>query len=209
VNRNWLVLMVGLFAFVGALVLFLATPRKTVDAVVEVIRGPPPETVVAATLEALQREQKLVVLSASLLVTITSRQDRLIGAAEKTMLVPGVVRYAADLEQLRPADLGWDEATRTLSVRRPPIVLLGPDIDPARIREYREIGILPRLMGAEAVLDEANRRAVRQALLEQARRGELQRQATEAADRALARTFKVPLQAAGFADAKVEVIARG
>jgi hypothetical protein len=205
-----LVILIGAlvaFALVAAMVV-RNMPRSAGEALSDMVRGPSPETVVQATLDALTREQKLVVMSASLMVTITSRQDRLVGSAEKTMLVPGVMRYALDLEQLRPADLAWDEATSTVSVRRPPLVLIGPEVDLARIREYREIGILPRLMGAEAVLDDANKRAVRQALRDQARSGELRRQATEAADAALARTFEVPLHAAGIADARVRIVAR-
>ncbi|MFN7175318.1 MAG: DUF4230 domain-containing protein [Thermaurantiacus sp.] len=204
-----LILAGALLALVLAVVLVVPTiPRKTSDAVVELVRGPPPETLIQTTLSTLQREEKLVVLSVGLIGTIASRQDRVIGTARKTMLVPGVVRYAIDLSAIDDGDLDWDGEAQQLIVRRPPLQLLGPEIDPARIQEFREIGLLPQLMGAEARLDEANRAAAREAVLQGARNPELLRQADDAGNKALARAFELPLHAAGFTDVTVEVVAR-
>lgn len=206
-----LLAIVGALAIAAALLLVaarVAAPELVDGALGRVARGSSPETVIESTLVALRQEQTLVVLSAGVLGVVTSRQDRAFGRAEKTMLVPGTVRYALDLARLAPADLRWDPERQLLSVRRPPLLFLGPEIDPARIREYGEIGFIPGLLGAEAELDSANRGAAREALLARARSETLERLAREAGDAALRRSFEVPLHAAGLPRARVEVVDR-
>lgn len=206
-TRRLLSLVIAVAALAALVAVIIASvPRMGGEAVREALFGPPPEAVISATLSTLRREEQLVVLSVGLLGTVASRQDGLIGTARKTMLVPGVVRYALDLSALSERDLAWNAETQTLTVRRPPLRLLGPEIDPARIQEFREIGLLPGLMGAEARLDEANRAKAREAVLQGARTPELVRQANEAGDAALARAFELPLHAAGFAQVRVEVV---
>lgn len=172
--------------------------------------GPTPETVVASSLQAVQRQSKLSVFAARSVVVITSSQARLFGfTAEKTLIVPGYVRYTLDLARLSRADLRWDAASRTLTVRAPALVIEGPQYNLADMREYKQGGLLFALTDAERDLDAANRARLNDAFLEQARAGTLLMMAREAGRDALERLFAVPLDAAGLEGAKVVVQLQG
>lgn len=166
--------------------------------------GPTPETVVAASLEGLREQNVLVPFTARYVAVVTSRQTVLGVSAQKTLIMPGTVRYEVDLGQLRQRDLSWDAATRRLTVTLPPLRLAGPEIDLGAIREYRDGELLLWLTDAEQRLDDANRRAAQRELLAQARGAVPLRLARGAAIRAVEQSFAMPLAAAGI-DANVTV----
>ena len=56
-----------------------------------------------------------------------------------TLIMPGNVRYEVDLSRLNLDDVRWDEATKTLAVRLPPISVAGPEIDQAQRYRVCEI----------------------------------------------------------------------
>jgi uncharacterized protein DUF4230 len=118
--------------------------------------------------------------------------------------MPGDVRYGVDLARLDRRSLAWDEATRTLTVTLPPLEISGPEIDLSQVREYSEGGMLMALTDAERTLDQANRRSAQDELMRQARERTPMGQARNAAMRTVARTFAMPLRAAGI-DASVAV----
>lgn len=168
-------------------------------------RGPDPTTIVDASLRGVQAQNKLTAFAARFTVAITSEQQRLgLLHAKKTLIVPGTVRYELDWNRLTRRDLAWNATTRTLTITLPQPVLAGPEIDLARIREYREGMLLMALTDAESVLDTANRAQVRTALLNEARAAPLLAMARDATAQAVQRTFALPLGAAGV-DAKVAV----
>ena len=76
--------------------------------------------------------------------------------AERTLILPGDVRYEVDLAKLQPQDVRWDAASKTLRVRLPDIEIAGPEVDLAASREYGEGGVLAALTDAEGALDKAN-----------------------------------------------------
>lgn len=160
--------------------------------------GSMPETVVAASLEGLREQNVLVPFTARYVAVVTSRQTTLGISAQKTLIMPGTVRYEVDLAQLRQRDLSWDGATRTLTVNLPPLRLAGPDIDLAAIREYRDGELLLWLTDAEQRLDAANERSATRELLAQARGPVPLRLARGAAIRAVEASFAMPLRAAGL-----------
>jgi hypothetical protein len=104
--------------------------------------------------------------------------------------------------------VAWDAATKTLSVRLPPIEVDGPQVDLTAIREYSSGGVLAAVTNAESRLDLANRRAGQAELLRQAREPVSMRLARDATRRAVERSFALPLRAAGL-DAKVVVAFAG
>jgi hypothetical protein len=156
-----------------------------------------PETVVAASLEGLREQNVLVPFTARYVAVVTSRETTLGLAAQKTLILPGTVRYEVDLGSLRQSDLDWDASANRLTVTLPPLRLAGPEIDLRGIREYRDGELLLWLTDAEQRLDSANERAATRELLAQARGETPLRLARGAAIRAVEQSFAMPLRAAG------------
>lgn len=167
--------------------------------------GPAPETVVAASLQGLKEQNVLVPFTARYVAVVTSKQQRLGLAAQKTLIMPGTVRYELDLAALDQRDLDWQAQTSTLTVTLPPLRLAGPEIDIDGIREYRDGELLMLLTSAEERLDEANKAAALTELLAQARGPVPLRLARTAAIRAVEQSFAMPLRAAGI---EARVVAR-
>jgi len=168
-------------------------------------RAADPVTVSTASLEAMRAQNRLVPFAARFVAVTTSQQSRFGLSARKTLIMPGMVRYAINLAALQPADLKWDAVTTTLSVTLPPIEVEGPEVDLAAIKEYGEGGVLMALTNAEATLDAANRKAGQAELLKQARADLPMKLARDAARSAIERSFAMPLAAAGI---EAKVVAR-
>ena len=195
---QWLAVIVA-----GLVLLALVLGLSFVD---RIERGPKPETIVATSLEAMQAQNRLVPFSARFVSVVTSRQKRLgLFEAERTLILPGTVRYEIDLAKLAADDLDWDEDTRTLSVTIPEVELAGPEVDLAAAREYGETGILGAVTDAEDLLDDTNRTRAVADLRKQAGGSVPLGLAKEAARDAVTRNFLLPLRAAGIDDATVEV----
>jgi hypothetical protein len=188
----------------AAAVLFLGGVWWLVTAWQDWRAGPTPETVVAASLEGLREQNVLVPFTARYVAVVTSRQTTLGLEAQKTLIMPGTVRYELDLGALRQRDLGWDADMRRLTVTLPPLRVAGPEIDMRGIREYRDGEFILWLTDGEQRLDSANERAATRELLAQARGETPLRLARGAAIRAVEQSFAMPLRAAGI-EATVDV----
>jgi hypothetical protein len=90
-----------------------------------------------------------------------------------------------------------------LRVRVPDIEIAGPQVDLASAREYGDGKLLTTIFGGEDQLDQANRAAAVTDLRKQAMAELPMRLARESARQAIERSFAMPLQAAGFDNAKV------
>lgn len=167
--------------------------------------GPDPETVAAASLQSMREQARLTPFAARFVAVVTSRQTRFGLTAQKTLIMPGMVRYEIDLAKLRQRDLAWDEAGRTLTISLPPLEISGPETDLSQIREYADGGVLMALTNAENALDAANRARGQRELIRQAREALPMQLARDAAVRAIERSFAMPLRAAGIDDAKIVV----
>jgi len=156
-------------------------------------------------LQSMRAQNRLVPFVARYVSVVSSRQERLGGlvSAERTLILPGDVRYELDLAKLGPDDVKWDEANKTLSVTLPEIELAGPEVDLASAREYGEGGVLSAVTDADSALDRNNRARAVADLRKQAGGAIPMRLAREAGRQAVERSFSLPLQAAGFANAKV------
>ena len=166
--------------------------------------GPDPRAIADATLLSVRDQGRLTLFIARFVAIETASETRLGLTARKTLIMPGTVRYGVDLARLRRQSLAWDEATRTLTVTLPPLEISGPQIDLSQVQEHSEGGILMALTDAERSLDQANRRGAQDELMRQARERTPMGLAREAAMRAVARSFAMPLRAAGV-DASVAV----
>jgi hypothetical protein len=168
-------------------------------------RGPDPETIAAASLQSVREQARLTPFSARFVAVVTSTQRRFGLSAQKTLIMPGTVRYELDLAKLRQQDMDWNDTTKTLSISLPPLEISAPQIDLTEVREYGGGGILGTLTDAEKVLDASNRQAGQTELKRQAMQAMPIRLARDAARRAVERSFAMPLKAAGIKDANVTV----
>jgi len=167
--------------------------------------GPDPETVASSALQSMRAQNRLVPFVARYVSVVSSRQERFGGlvSAERTLILPGDVRYELDLAKLGPEDVQWEAGSNTLSVTLPEIEIAGPEVDLAAAREYGEGGVLSAVTDADQALDRNNRARAVADLRKQAAAPVPMRLAREAGRQAVERSFALPLQAAGFDDAKV------
>jgi hypothetical protein len=169
--------------------------------------GPSPNTVATASLESMRAQNRLTVFAARYVAVVTSDQQRFGGLvnAERTLILPGDVRYEVDLSQLREKDVSWNGSTKTLRVQVPEIDVAGPDVDINAIREYGGGGVIGALTNDVHQLDQTNRARAVADLRKQATAAVPMQLARQSARAAIQRSFAMPLQAAGFKDVKVEV----
>jgi hypothetical protein len=165
--------------------------------------GPDPKTIATSSLESMRAQNRLIAFVARYVSVTSSRQNRLGFSAERTLILPGDVRYEVDLSKLQPEDVRWDSRTQTLRVRIPDVEIAGPEVNLAAAREYGEGRLVTTIFGGEEQLDRANRMAAVADLRKQAMAEVPMRLARDAARQAIERSFALPLKAAGFDDAKV------
>jgi hypothetical protein len=167
--------------------------------------GPKPETIATSSLESMRAQNRLTAFVARYVSVVSSKQQRLGGlvSSERTLILPGDVRYELDLSKLQPKDVKWDASSKTLSVRLPEIEIAGPDIDISAVREYGGGGVLSALTDTNQQLDQTNRARAVADLRKQAMGDVPMQLAHQAARAAVERSFAMPLAAAGFADVKV------
>ena len=165
--------------------------------------GPDPESVVSSSLESMRAQNRLVPFVARFVSVTSSRQEKFGLSAERTLILPGTVRYEIDLAKIDRDDLDWNSSTKTLGIRLPNIEIAGPEVDLKSAREYGSGGILSAISDAESQLDDANRGLAIADLRKQAAGPTTMRLAREAARAAVERSFAMPLQAAGIDGAQV------
>jgi hypothetical protein len=169
----------------------------------EKIFGPNAKTIATSSLQAMRAENRLIAFEARYVSVVTTDKSSFGLSAERTLILPGDVRYELDLSSLSPKDLSWDSDSKTLSVKLPEIEIAGPDVDLAHAREYGSSGLLGVFTDARTQLDEANRAKAVEDLRQQAQAPVPMRLAREAARQDIERSFALPLTVAGFKDVKV------
>lgn len=160
--------------------------------------APDPTSIARASLEAVREQNELVPFAARFVAVVTIQEKRFGLSAQKTLIMPGTVRYAIDLSKLHQRDLVWNSISKTLTITLPPVQVEGPEVDLTAIREYGQGGVLMTLTDAEKDLDAANRKAGQAELLRQAKDSVPMRLAHDAAKSAIERSFALPLKAAGI-----------
>jgi hypothetical protein len=167
--------------------------------------GPNPATIATASLESMRAENRLTVFAARYVSVVTSQEQRLGGlvSSQRTLIMPGDVRYELDMSKLQPRDVTWDGSNHLLTVRLPEIDVAGPDIDINAVKEYGGRGVLSALTNANEQLDQNNRARAVADLRKQATAQVPMQLARQAAREAVERSFAMPLLAAGFKDVKV------
>jgi hypothetical protein len=197
-NKTLIVAMVAVALALGVLL-------GLTSGVADRIFGPNPTTIASASLQSMRAQNRLTVFAARYVSVVSSAEQRLGGLvnSERTLILPGDVRYEVDLSKLQPADVRWDASSKTLHVKLPEIEVAGPDVDINSVKEYGGGGVLSALTNADQQLDEANRQRAVQDLRKQATAPVPMQLARQSARQAVERSFAMPLVAAGFKDVKV------
>ena len=132
--------------------------------------GPNPKTIATASLQSMRAQNRLTVFAARYVSVVSSEQQRLGGlvSSQRTLILPGDVRYELDLSKLQSGDVAWDGSSHTLKVKLPEIEVAGPDVDINAVKEYGGGGVLSALTNANQQLDQANRDRAVQDLRKQA-----------------------------------------
>src|SRR5947209_7661752 len=198
-NKPRVLAMVALALILGVL---LGLTTGIAD---RIFGGPNPKTIASASFESMRAENRLTVFAARYVSVVSSEQQRLGGlvSSERTLILPGDVRYEIDLSKLQPNDVTWDGSSRTLKVKLPEIDIAGPDVDINSVKEYGGGGVLSALTNANQQLDQTNRARAVGDLRKQATAEVPMRLARQSARQAVERSFAMPLLAAGFKDVKV------
>lgn len=167
--------------------------------------GSNPKTIASASLESMRAQNRLTVFAARYVSVVSSQQQRLGGlvSSERTLILPGDVRYELDLSKLQNGDVAWDGSSHKLTVKLPEIEIAGPDVDLNSVKEYGGGGVLSALTNANQQLDATNRARAVSDLRKQAQGQVPMQLARQAARTAIERSFAMPLVAAGYKDAKV------
>jgi hypothetical protein len=196
--------LVALAAIIVALILGVLVGVGTGIAD-RIFGGPNPETIATASLESMRAENRLTVFAARYVSVVTSQVQRLGGlvSAQRTLILPGDVRYELDMSKLQPNDVTWDNSSHTLTVKLPEVDVAGPDIDINAVKEYGGGGVLSALTDANQQLDQTNRARAVADLRKQATAEVPMQLARQSARAAVERSFAMPLLAAGFKDVKV------
>ena len=191
-KQVWLILLSLILATMGAVMWI----KRSVS--------PPVETVVASSLKSLQEQNRLSAFAARFVTVVTSRKEQLGFAAEKTLIMPAMVRYEVDLAKLKQGDLVWDAGAKTLTITLPPIELSGPEFALDQTKEYGSGAVLMTLTDVERLLDQSNRAKAKSDVITQAKAPTMIKLAEDATALAISNNFALPLKAAGV-DAKVTV----
>ena len=193
-------------AIAGTIVaLLVGVVIGTTTNVADSIFGPNPKTIATASLESMRSQNRLIAFVARYVSVVSTEESRLGGllTSERTLVLPGDVRYELDLSKLQPSDVSWSKSDHTLRVQLPEIEIAGPDVDINAARQFGQGGILSSLSNAKEQLDQANRAKAVADLRNQAQGAVPMRLAHQASREAIERSFAMPLLAAGFKDAKV------
>jgi hypothetical protein len=167
--------------------------------------SPPVETIVASSLDSLHEQNRLSAFAARFVTVVTSRKEQLGFSAEKTLILPAMVRYEVDLAKLTKDDLVWDAGTKALTITLPPVEISGPEFALDQTKEYGTGAVLMALTDVEKLLDQSNRAKAKADVLKQAAAPPMIKLAQDATVRAVTQSFALPLKAAGV-EANVKVI---
>lgn len=202
---------IGAVALAGGALMLAAGPERTRKACAAIGLCTRPD-MVATMLAAVKREQALLVLSARLVAPIsaarhTTLSGLVIDTDRQTSILPATVGYYLDLGAIGAGDLNWNPDRRELVVRRPTLRVGDPAIRWNEAETYTSKGWLPFNDDVALRLQQDNAGRAPDLFRQQARAPTLMALAEEAADAMLAATFRLPLAAAGYPDARV-IVAR-
>ena len=157
------------------------------------------KTIISATVEGMKAQGRVTPLTARFVSVVTAGHSGSGSTAGARLLViSGNFRYEFNLATIREQDVKWDEEGKALEVHVQPLQLVGPELDPANIREYTPTGGLVPVPDTKSILESAGRFEAEADLLRQAKVPALMQFARDAARATVERNFAAALRAAGI-----------
>lgn len=158
----------------------------------------PRADVLATSLTAFEKQNRLTVFSAQLSPVVASNEEALLGLlkSRQVAVIPARVDYVLDLSAMGRDRLAWDAATQKLSVRLPPLQLTPPNLDEGRAQYLREGVWISR--STQDQLTRENTLAAEKQARAQAANPVLVQLARAAAKDAVRQNLAIPLQVAGY-----------
>lgn len=200
--RNAWILLAGTYLGAGAIGYQLA-PREILDNEVKQAGFFTVDTkrVLSSTVDSLRDENKLLVFAykGSAFVSIERTSWWIFGGRQE-LLVPAAVNYYLDMSQLTLNEVTYDEHSRIVTVRLPPLIIGDIAFQPELARfaneglwSDKQIEELTRLNYAQA----------RKAVIKQAQGPAFVQVAQAQATTSIQNDFEIPLRIAGRPDVKV------
>lgn len=161
--------------------------------------------VLATSLVAFEKQNRLTVFSAQLSPVVASEDSRLFGAlrSRQVAVIPARVDYTLDLSAMDRNRMSWNDATDTLDVQLPALTIGRPNLDEGRAQYLREGLWITR--DAQDQLTRDNTALAERQAVEQAANPVLLNLARGAAKDAIRQNLAIPLQVAGFGNVTVNV----
>jgi hypothetical protein len=162
--------------------------------------------VLAAAVESLRAENKLLVSSYKGFAAVSVERDGpLFLDARQDLIVPAQVGYYLDLSGLTLDSVAYDEATKAVTIRLPPLVVGDVAFEPEGARTING-GLLTYSQAEVDQLSKLNYASARRAFVKQAQSPSLVQAARAAASRNVERYFGMAMRSAGRSPITVVVV---
>lgn len=163
---------------------------------------------VASAMLAFEKQNSLVVFASRFEVVAESEYKQTIGpvtvrSVRQAAIIPASIDYRLDLSGMDAEDFRWDAETQTLNVELPQLQTSRPNLDEARARIFTE-GLL-NTGGSQQLLSERNSQIAEEKAQAFAKNEEVLALARTAARESIRQNLAVPLQVAGYENARVNV----
>lgn len=163
---------------------------------------------VASAMLAFEKQNSLQVFSSRFEVVAESTDNRgLLGIdllkSRQATIIPATVGYRLDLSSMDRDAFAWDAAGETLTVVLPPLRISRPNLDEAQARVFTEGNWVTA--NAQRDLSRNNSLQAERRAAVFAKNPEVLALARNAAKDAIRQNLAIPLQVAGFENAKVSV----
>lgn len=163
---------------------------------------------VASAMLAFEKQNSLNVFSSRFEVVAESQNSQgVLGIdilkSRQASIIPATVSYRLDLSHIDRDAFAWDPAGETLSVVLPGLRISRPNLDEAAAREFTEGRWVTA--GAQRSLSRNNSLQAERKAAEFAKNPQVLAMAREAAKEAIRQNLTIPLQVAGYKNAKVTV----
>ncbi len=163
---------------------------------------------VASAMLAFEKQNSLVVFASRFEVVAESEYRQTVGpvtvrTVRQAAIIPASVDYRLDLSGMNADDFAWDAETQTLDVTLPQLQTSRPNLDEAKARIFTE-GLL-NTGGSQQLLSEKNSQIAEQKAQAFAKNAEVLALARNAAKASIRQNLAVPLQVAGYDNARINV----
>jgi len=162
---------------------------------------------VASAMQTFEKQNDLVVLTYRSQVVAESVIKGPMGISaldrRQVIIIPATVEYRIEFSGVDPSDMAWDGPAQRLTVTLPDLRTSQPNLDEAQARAFTD-GLWVSRKDAQE-LARKNSQIAELKAVEYAKEPEILAIARNAAREAVRQNLTIPLQVAGFENARVEV----